>query len=77
MGRIIDPKDLIIMPSDDIKLGGTAYYQEDDGTFSSVTFSKDEMAHPERGVMMTNETKVRRNWGRMFLNRNNPWGCIR
>lgn len=74
MAKTIDLKDLIPMPSDRIEIGGTAFYMEDDGNFSSVTFMEAEMNNPARRDMFERETKVRRNWGRMFLSRRKPWG---
>jgi hypothetical protein len=76
-GIPIDPKELVPMPSDEIEIGGTAYYLEDDGSYSSVTFQPTEMQNPERRQYMIRETKVRRNFGKMFLNRTAPWKRVK
>lgn len=77
MGKKIDPKDLIPMPAGQIRVNGFAYYKEDDGTFSLVSFNQYEMNHPERRDFIERETEKRQQVGRMYLRRDRPFEIVK
>lgn len=69
---MIDPVDLKPFSADKLKIGGTFYLKNPDGSFSTCKITEDDMKH--HPIMMKVMTERYAKEKRLYVRYNRPWG---
>jgi len=70
---MIDATDLRPFKFSELKIGGTFYLKNDDGSFSMCSISEVEIKDPMRAAILKFETEKFEKEGRLFVRINRPW----
>ncbi len=70
---MIDATDLRPFKFNELKLGGTFYLKNADGTFSNCVIYESDVKDPMRAAILKYETEKFEREGRLFVRINRPW----